>query len=70
MATLLKDVGVDHGGGNIVVPEQLLNGADIGSALKQVGGEGMPKVWALMCFVRPARRTATLIALLMTLGST
>ena len=43
LATLLKDVGVDHGGGNIVVPEQLLNGADIGSALKQVGGEGMPK---------------------------
>jgi hypothetical protein len=36
-------VGVDHGGGNIVVPEQLLNGADVGSALKQVGGEGMTK---------------------------
>ena len=36
-------MGVDHGGGNIVVPEQLLNGADVGSALKQVGGEGMPE---------------------------
>ena len=43
MAPLLKDVGVDHGGGNIVVPEQLLNGADISSALQQVGSEGMPK---------------------------
>src|SRR5205823_11777476 len=43
LATLLKDVGVDQGGGNIVVPEQLLNGADVGAALKQVSGEGMPK---------------------------
>jgi hypothetical protein len=34
-------VGVDHRGGHIVVPEQLLNGADIGAALQQVGGEGM-----------------------------
>jgi hypothetical protein len=40
---LLKDVGVDHSGGNIVVPEQLLNGADVGAALQQVGGKGMPK---------------------------
>ena len=36
-------MGIDHGGGNIVVPEQLLNGADVGAALQQVGGEGMPK---------------------------
>jgi hypothetical protein len=34
LATLLKDVGVDHSGGNIVVSEGLLNGADVGSALK------------------------------------
>ena len=34
---------VEHGGGNIVVPEQLLNSADIGAALQQVGGEGMTK---------------------------
>ena len=39
----VKDVGVDHGGGNIVVPEQLRNGADVGAALQQVGGEGMPE---------------------------
>lgn len=43
MAALLKDVGVDHCGGDIAVPEQLLNRADVGSALKQVGGEGMAK---------------------------
>ena len=42
LATLLEDVGVDHGGGNIIVPEQLLNGADVGAALQQVSGEGMP----------------------------
>jgi hypothetical protein len=34
---------VEHGGGKIVVPEPLLNGADIGAALQQVGGEGMTK---------------------------
>jgi len=34
-------VGIDHGSGNIVVPEQLLNGADVGAALQQVRGEGM-----------------------------
>jgi hypothetical protein len=39
---LLQDVGVDHGRGKIVVPKQLLNGADVGAALEQVGGEGMP----------------------------
>jgi len=41
LATLLQDVGVDHGGGHIVVPEPWLNGADVGAALKQVRGEGM-----------------------------
>jgi hypothetical protein len=41
LATLLQDVGVDHGGGHIVMPEPLLNGADVGTALKQVRGEGM-----------------------------
>ena len=39
----LQDMGVDHGRGKIVVPEQLLNGADVGAALQQVSGEGMPK---------------------------
>lgn len=70
LPSLLKDVGVDHSGGDIAMPEQLLNGANIGSALQQMGGERMAKGMGLMCLVRPARRTATLMALLMTLGST
>ncbi len=36
-------MGVDHGRGQIAVSEQLLNGADVGAALEQVGGEGMAK---------------------------
>jgi hypothetical protein len=40
---LLQDVGVDHGGGHIVVPEQLLNRADVGAAFQQVGGEEVSK---------------------------
>jgi hypothetical protein len=43
LAALLQDVGVDHGGGKIVMPEQLLNGVDVGAALEQVRGEGMAK---------------------------
>ena len=34
---------VDHGGGHIVVPEQLLNSADISSTLQQMRSEGMAK---------------------------
>ena len=36
-------MGVDHGRGQIAVSEELLNGADVGAALEQVGGEGMAK---------------------------
>jgi hypothetical protein len=48
LAALLQDVGVDHGGGHIVVPEQLLNGADVGAALQQVGGKGMTKTFGIL----------------------
>ena len=41
MPALLQDVGVDHGRGKILVPKQLLNGADVGAALKQVRGKGV-----------------------------
>ena len=41
LAPLLEDVGVDHSGSNIAVPEQLLDSADVGSSLQQVGGERM-----------------------------
>lgn len=40
---LLQDVGVDHGCGQIIMSQQGLNRADVGTALKQVGGKGMAK---------------------------
>jgi hypothetical protein len=43
LPTWLQDVGVDHGRGTIVVPEQLLNGADVSAALEQVSGKRMAK---------------------------
>jgi hypothetical protein len=55
----------------IVVPEQLLNGADVGAALEQVSGEGMAK--SVDADVLRQTGTAdgpTLMVLLMTLGST
>src|SRR5207249_3710289 len=43
LAPLLHDVGVDHRGGHIGVAEQVLNGADVGATLQQMGSKGMPK---------------------------
>jgi hypothetical protein len=43
LATLLQGVGIDHGGGQILVPKRVLNGANIGTTLQQVGGKGMTK---------------------------
>jgi len=37
MAALLQDVGVDHGGGQIIMSQQGLNGADVRAALEKVG---------------------------------
>src|SRR5262245_43598508 len=41
LSALLEDVGIDHGGLEIVVPQQLLNGSYVGSALQQMGGKGV-----------------------------
>lgn len=41
--TFLHDMGVDHGGADILVPEQLLNGADVVTVFKQVGGKAVAK---------------------------
>ncbi len=38
---LNKHMGIDLSGANIFVPEQFLNGADIGAGSEQMGGEGM-----------------------------
>jgi hypothetical protein len=38
---LMQDVGVDHGGGDIEVAEQLLRGADVVAGFEQMGSEGV-----------------------------
>lgn len=38
---LLSTVGVDHGGAHVIVTQQLLDGADVLTALKQVRREGV-----------------------------
>jgi hypothetical protein len=42
-AARLENMGVDHGGFDILVPKQLLDSADIVAILEEVGGEGMPE---------------------------
>lgn len=37
----VEDVGVDHGGGDVAVAEQLLDGADVVAGFEEVGGEGV-----------------------------
>jgi len=34
-------VGVDHGGFDVFVAEEFLNGADVVAGFEKVGGEGM-----------------------------
>jgi hypothetical protein len=41
-AAAVEQVRVDHGRADVLVTEQFLDGANIVSSLKQVGGEGMP----------------------------
>src|SRR5690606_24867719 len=40
-AAAVEHVGVDRRGGDVLVPEQLLDGADVVAVLEQVGGEGV-----------------------------
>ena len=42
-AAALEDVGVDHGGADVLVAEQFLDGANIVAILEQMGGKGMAK---------------------------
>ena len=44
--TAIQDVGVDHGGADIMMPEKLLDGADVIAILQQMGGKGMPEAVA------------------------
>src|SRR2546425_506667 len=40
-ATAVEDMGVDHGGGDVAVAEQLLDGSDVVAALQKVGRKRM-----------------------------
>jgi len=42
MPSLVQDMGIDHGCGNIIVTQQGLYGANVRSALQQMGCKGMP----------------------------
>jgi hypothetical protein len=42
-ASLLKDVSVNHGGGDIAAAQQGLDGGDVCAVLRQVGGQTMPE---------------------------
>jgi hypothetical protein len=39
----IENVGVDHGGPEVAVAEELLDGADVGAVLQEVGREGVPE---------------------------
>jgi hypothetical protein len=51
----VEDVGVDHGGGDIPMAEELLDGADVVASIQQVGGEAVPQAVAA-CLFGEARR--------------
>jgi hypothetical protein len=38
---VLEDVGIDLGGGDVGVAEQLLNGADVGAGFQEMGGKAV-----------------------------
>jgi len=42
-ATTLQHVGVDHGRLDVLVAQQLLDGADVVMVFQQMGGEGVPE---------------------------
>jgi hypothetical protein len=43
VAALPQHMGVNHGRGNVIVPQQLLDRPNVGSALEGVGGEAVPQ---------------------------
>jgi hypothetical protein len=54
----VQNVGVNHGGLQILVSQKLLDRPDIVSLFEQMGGEGMPKGRHLTGFLMPMSRTA------------
>ena len=45
-------MGIDHGGGDVLVAEQLLHGANVVAALQQVGGKAVPEGMAACWFAQ------------------
>ena len=58
----VDDVRVDHRGGDVAVPEEFLNRADVVAVFEEVGRERVTEVWHFACLVIPARRTASFTA--------
>ena len=52
-------MGVNHRCLHVLVLQQLLHCANVLAIDKQVRGEGMPKVWLVARFVKPASVTAS-----------
>jgi hypothetical protein len=57
----VEDVGVNHRGGDVVVAEELLDGADVVTGLEEMGGKGMSERVGSY-FAIPARWAACLTA--------
>ena len=39
LSSLVESVGVDHGGADVLVSQEFLDGADVAAGLQEVGGE-------------------------------
>jgi hypothetical protein len=63
-AGLVEDVGVDHGGLDVAVAQQLLDGADVVPLLEEVGGERVPEGVAAGGLGQPGLRDRLLHRLL------
>jgi hypothetical protein len=69
LASSIQNMGVNHRGAHVLMPEQFLHRADVITRLQQMGGEGMPKTEQLPGLTRPAARTACFTARCKTVGS-
>jgi hypothetical protein len=57
-----QDVGVDHGRRHVAVAEELLDGADVVTALQKVVAKEWRKVWHLARLSMPVKRTVRVTA--------
>src|SRR5262245_65259749 len=50
--TTIQDVGIDHGGLHILVPEQFLHGPNIVAGFQQLRGEAVPEGISTLLIIR------------------